>query len=434
MKDPAKVQDASSKAEDAKKAVPAAIRWDDPSDSFLRSIVTMTGIRDWEKVASMMRAQFTGRDWTASECKDRWYSVLEPMISKKPWTEQEELEMLVAHKMCQNKWSNVSALLQGRINNTIKNRFYSIFRKVKNKVKRSETIFNSRIELLEIFYMMAQMELHLSQPFPPIPHKGKRGKDFVYTLLQNLHIEEIEKYRTDLALVSRKRETLQDLWDELAVPIEQAKVKLTERINTLAGKNTCIPLNQFVAHVETGLYQVMDQDRQRYVLPKPDGGGRAGTLNEEEKGFVQTFMSKNPQTPMMPSGREIASTGTHMCCHATAPTPELIAVQPFSAGMRVMPMAFQGFSDYTTLARKGSFPMQQMRLQSPMSAQMMSVPMQVQMFNPQGMAVSPPIMYQSCIQGTMLPYPVMRPPAVMPQAMHPAPSMGMYRPRMPPPY
>jgi hypothetical protein len=114
--------------------------------------------------------------------------VLECSDSKKLWTEEEELKMLVVH---QNKWSSMTLELPGRSNNSIKNCLYSIFRKVKNKVVKHDVSHDSKIELLEILYMIFLMEVYFASS-PPIPKQaGKRGKDFTFSLLKGLHPNDI---------------------------------------------------------------------------------------------------------------------------------------------------------------------------------------------------------------------------------------------------
>ncbi len=403
-----KDQKAIAPAGVAENSEAAETQWDESSDAFLTSIITMTGIKDWTKVGKMLEAEFPGKLWPDLACKQRWYSVLEPRMLKKPWNEHEELEMVVAHKMCQNRWSNVSVLLGGRNGNTIKNRYYSIFRKVKNKVKRGETIYNSRIELLTILYMMEQMQVHLLQPFPPLPRKGKRGKDFIYTLLQNLHVEEIEKFRQSLAVVTGRQETLQALWEELGAPIERAKMSLVERISGLAGDNCCSFLAKLTAPAQAA-------EKRGLILPAPESRA-ARSLSEEEKQFVrvQAFMCRTPQ-PTIPTTREMLSTGTHVGYRTPAITPDInqaVSCPP------MLPVAFQGFADYTALTRAGMVPMQraqQFQIISPVSG------MAMQMMQPQGMSL-----YLPCVQ-TQLPYHMMRPTIMIPQVAHPAPSMNAYR-------
>ena len=339
MKDPAKEQPAISNGIDIEDAEDSGVVWNDDEDTYMQKLVSMCGTHNWEKVALLMRNQFTTIAWSDKECKKRWNDYLDPKMSKRPWTELEELEMLVVHKLCQNKWSTVSSLLYGRNNNTIKNRFYSIFRKVKNKIKRSEFIFNSRIELLEILYMISLMEMHLSQPFQPMILKGKRGKDFIFNLLHNLHMEEIERFKVGLAKRSGKVETLGDLWAELAIPIERIKLSNAENINLKSLEPSVLP------------------GKQKFVLPEPSATVLPSKLTEEEKEFIltQAFLSKMPQ-PNPCQCKEIMSTGTHPY-QPMLISPGLLPLPPLSAGrcsagdlMQGRP-AFQGFTDYTSQSK-----------------------------------------------------------------------------------
>ena len=69
--------------------------------------------------------------------------------SKEPWSDKEELLMLLSHKKYKNKWNDVAQALNGRSNNSIKNRFYSIFRKIKNKIKKSDCSYGTRFARAE---------------------------------------------------------------------------------------------------------------------------------------------------------------------------------------------------------------------------------------------------------------------------------------------
>lgn len=398
-----KEQSANPISEGEEQSANAVVQWDSISEDFLQNIVSMTGIKEWDQVNSMMKAQFPEKMWESSACKERWYSVLEPMVAKKGWNEKEELELLVAHKLCQNKWSNVGALLGGRNNNNIKNRYYSIFRKVKNKVKRLETIFNSRIELLEIYYMMDQMEHHLMQPCPPVPQKGKRGKDFIYTLLQHLHIEEVARFRVELVRATGRQESLTGLWEEMGTPIEKAKIALAERIDSLAGKKICVNFNRVLTPVETTLHPSpeLQPEKQKIQLPCPDLSRAAGTLNDEEKVFIQSqaFACKTPAPSAI---HEAFSTGTQPGFQTPA-LASSVQIYP-TINQTLMPVNYGSFTDYTAISRTGMYPISTFRVLSATTPT-------VQMIQTPNMM---PAVYSA------IPY------SVMPQILHSAPSLEMY--------
>ena len=121
--------------------------WTANADNYLRTLVSLHGTSNWDTILSNLRLAFPSLEKTAQECKQRWHDILEVSDSKEPWTEKEELEMLKAHKKYQNKWSEMAQALNGRSNNSIKNRFYSIFRKVKNKILRKDYTLDTKIEI-----------------------------------------------------------------------------------------------------------------------------------------------------------------------------------------------------------------------------------------------------------------------------------------------
>lgn len=132
--------------------------------------------------------------------------------SKEPWTEKEELKMIIAHNKYKNKWSEISAALKGRDNNTIKNKFYSIFRRIKGKIQKSDYTYESKLELLEIYYIISLIEFYLDNPMQNPKTKGKRGKDFIYTLVHNLTKDIVRAYKEHIKQLAKDEGTMEDLF------------------------------------------------------------------------------------------------------------------------------------------------------------------------------------------------------------------------------
>ena len=361
--------------------------WNSETEDFLRNVVTLGAVRDWAKVAALMRTQFPTYEWTDTDCKGRWEEILNAPDSKKPWVEQEELDMLVAHKLCNNKWSSVAGLLNGRSNNSIKNRFYSIFRKVKNKIKRLETGFNSRIELLEILYMMSLMEIHLMQPFPPVIQKGKRGKDYVYNLLQTIRMDEVSKFKVELTKQTGKEQRLGDVWEELAVPLEKTKFQLPENIKKLITQD-----NSFVHEVNPNLPplpqiepMVLSHPKCGLVLPKYNETTKPGLLTEEEKSFMhaQVFLSKiqipnQAAVECMTSGTRLNYLTLHTPGPTPMPTPMLTCpTTKKSEAENQVSHSFKcgGFGDFLSTTQSNF--MHQAQQMIPLTAQTQSTPMSI---------------------------------------------------------
>eukprot|EP00826_Nyctotherus_ovalis_P025613 TRINITY_DN1986_c0_g1_i11.p1 TRINITY_DN1986_c0_g1~~TRINITY_DN1986_c0_g1_i11.p1 ORF type:complete len:318 (-),score=51.37 TRINITY_DN1986_c0_g1_i11:244-1197(-) len=147
--------------------------------------------------------------------RERRRASVNTALGKDPWTEREEYDMLIAHREHKNRWSEITHHLKGKSNNTVKNRFYSIFRRIKGKVQRADFSFDSKLELLKICYMTSLMQYHLNNPMLSPKSKGRRGKDFIYSLIHNLPREKVQKYEDRLKQLINHQGSMHDLIDEL---------------------------------------------------------------------------------------------------------------------------------------------------------------------------------------------------------------------------
>jgi len=312
--------------------------WTPEAETVLKNIVTLGCVYDWSKVAILMKTQLPAHNWADTECSEHWELITNQPDSKKSWTEQEELEMIVLHKHCDNKWESISTLLKGRNNNSVKNKFYSIFRKMKNKVQRLETGFNSRIELLEILYMMALMETHLQNPSPPILQKGRRGKDFLYTLLPGLTLEDIKNFREELAKKNGKEPKLSEVWSELAVPLEGTKFKLPDAISKAIAKDNLISkeLSEENLLPQEELIKSLQNPTRGMILPKYNDRSKGNKLGEEEKSnFHSAVFLNKPAQPNPLYWKDALSTGVK--------TPAQNLLSPMSSALQITNQK-QGYS------------------------------------------------------------------------------------------
>jgi hypothetical protein len=85
-------------------------QWTAPEDLRLLAGVRRFGQEDWNAVA-----RFVGNSRTRSQCSQRWQRGLDPHISRKPWTREEEvaLQRLVA-QFGEKAWIRVSQELGNR--------------------------------------------------------------------------------------------------------------------------------------------------------------------------------------------------------------------------------------------------------------------------------------------------------------------------------
>ncbi len=78
--------------------------WTKEQDALVRNLVSLYGTHDWTMIADNMNASFPYSNKTAKECSRRWQDFLNGAGAKEPWTEQEELNMIIAHKRYKNRW------------------------------------------------------------------------------------------------------------------------------------------------------------------------------------------------------------------------------------------------------------------------------------------------------------------------------------------
>ncbi|CAD8101801.1 unnamed protein product [Paramecium primaurelia] len=78
---------------------------------------------DWKVIARFLSNR-TGR-----QIRERYINHLDPNISTKAWSQQEDLKIWNLYKKIGSRWSEMAKKLKGRPENMIKNRFYGYIRK-----------------------------------------------------------------------------------------------------------------------------------------------------------------------------------------------------------------------------------------------------------------------------------------------------------------
>eukprot|EP00826_Nyctotherus_ovalis_P057731 TRINITY_DN7901_c0_g1_i15.p1 TRINITY_DN7901_c0_g1~~TRINITY_DN7901_c0_g1_i15.p1 ORF type:complete len:338 (+),score=65.45 TRINITY_DN7901_c0_g1_i15:231-1244(+) len=242
--------------------------------------------------------------------------------SKNAWTEKEELEMLIAHQKFQNKWSLIAQQLSGRNNNSVKNRFYSIFRKIKNKIKRLDFDYVSRFESLEAIYILSLMKQYLFSQTPTQNQTGKRGKDYIFSLLRGLGTEEVASYQTKLQVLIGKEISLQEFRAEVA-SASQEQPMVDNDISDM-----------FAYITKSHVYE-----KSLCILP-PLHENQPSALTSEEKEFIhfQAFQSKEPM-----------SAGSLGCCGMNY---SVGSSEIFSASQAQGRNQFEDFSDLAASNRQ----------------------------------------------------------------------------------
>jgi hypothetical protein len=224
--------------------------WTKEEDEFILRIVAL-GERpyNWKEIAERGGELFPLKKRTALEYNRRWQALANMDRSKEPWSVKEELNLIVEHARFKNKWTDISATLRGRSNNTIKNKFYSVFRKVKGKIQKSDYLYGSRLELLEIYYVISVIEEYLGYDKNCAKAKGKRGKDYIWSLIHSIDRKVVNEYKTQLQQLAKHEGTLSSIFAQLTkdsdieeVPQVDIKIPIEENKNEDINK---LPDNTF---------------------------------------------------------------------------------------------------------------------------------------------------------------------------------------------
>lgn len=103
-------------------------KWTQEEDDRLRDIINVAGAKNWKRVASEL-----GNNRTDVQCLHRWRKVIAPGLIKGPWTKEEDdmiLKLVGEEQDPRNiRWSNIASHLQGRIGKQCRERYLNYLQK-----------------------------------------------------------------------------------------------------------------------------------------------------------------------------------------------------------------------------------------------------------------------------------------------------------------
>lgn len=139
-------QKKTKKSKKSKKISVKKGQWSSQEDKLLEQWVKINGPKNWEACGRFIQGR------KGKQCREHWNNCLNPELKKGNWGPEEDFLIMFFYEKCKGSWKKIIPLFDGRIENSIKNRFYSQLRKhaTKNMEAKDRKRMIAKIKLNEL--------------------------------------------------------------------------------------------------------------------------------------------------------------------------------------------------------------------------------------------------------------------------------------------
>ena len=136
----------TKKSKKSKKISVKKGQWSSQEDKLLEQWVKTNGPKNWEACGRFIQGR------KGKQCREHWNNCLNPELKKGNWGPEEDFLIMFFYEKCKGSWKKIIPLFDGRIENSIKNRFYSQLRKhaTKNMEAKDRKRMIAKIKLNEL--------------------------------------------------------------------------------------------------------------------------------------------------------------------------------------------------------------------------------------------------------------------------------------------
>lgn len=232
---------------------PSDSQWRKEHEDHLLTLASGSEKKNWKTIAAEMNDKFTAVSLQPRDCYRQW-KVLTG--EREPWNDRDRYMLLVAHQRYKNRWAEVALMIHKQSRNLVKNKFYTLFRKVRNRIICFDFHMSSSLDLLETMYIVFLIEEYCKVMIS----KQMKEKNYAYKLVQKTDKAKLAKYKIMLKEQYEGKAEMEELFKECEALYNSNPYKES-------------------AYAEIDLKEI----EERIVLPKPNNFDSYEVMGLEEK-------------------------------------------------------------------------------------------------------------------------------------------------------